>query len=60
MTDLSTDEMMKRIVQSLKANSAELAEERRAEERARVRQIVLICIIFIAGIAAGTLLATAL
>jgi hypothetical protein len=60
MTDLSTDEMMKRIVQSLKENSAELAKERRDEQQARARQIVLFCIIFITGIAAGTLLATAL
>jgi hypothetical protein len=60
MTDLTADEMFKRIVRSLKENSAELAREQRAEQNARVRQIAIMCLIFVGGIAAGALLITAL
>ena len=56
MTDLIFD----RIVQSLRENNAELAREQRAERTARVRQIVIMGVIFITGIAAGALLVTAL
>ena len=60
MTDLTADEMFNRLVRSLKENSAELARERRAEQSARVRQIAVVCIIFVTGVAAGALLMTAL
>jgi hypothetical protein len=60
MTDLTADEMFDRIAQSLKENNAELAREQRAERTARIRQIAIMCIIFITGIAAGALLVTAL
>jgi hypothetical protein len=52
--------MFDRIAQSLKENNAELAREQRAERTARIRQIAIMCIIFITGIAAGALLVTAL
>jgi len=60
MTDLTANEMFNRIVRSLKENSAELARERRAEQNAHARQIIVMCIIFVAGIAAGALLVSAL
>jgi len=60
MSELTADEMYDRIVRSLKANSAELAREQRAERNARVRYIAIVCGIFVAGAAAGALLMTVL
>jgi hypothetical protein len=60
MTALTTDELAERIVRSLNENNAELARELRAERTARVRQILVMAFIFVAGVAAGALLVTAL
>jgi uncharacterized membrane protein YoaK (UPF0700 family) len=60
MTDLTTDEMAERIIRSLKENSAELAKQQQAERNARVRQIVVVCLIFVTGVAVGALLVTTL
>jgi hypothetical protein len=60
MTDMSANEKFDRILRSLKENNAELAREQRSEQTARIRQITIMCIIFITGIAAGALLVTAL
>ena len=60
LASLSNDEMADRIVRSLKENSAELAAEQRSQGNARVLRYGLICLVFVAGIAAGALIATAL
>jgi len=60
MASLSNDEMADRIVRSLKENSAELAGEQRSRGNARVLRYGLICLVFVAGVAAGALIATAL
>jgi hypothetical protein len=60
MTDLTTDEMAERIIRSLRENSAELAREQQAQRSARVRQIVVVCLIFVTGVAVGALLVTTL
>jgi hypothetical protein len=57
---ISTDEFAAKIVRSLRENSAELAREQRSQKFARARQLGLMCIIFVAGVAAGALLITAL
>lgn len=60
MASLSNDEMADRIVRSLKENSAELAAEQRSRGNERALRYGLICLVFVAGIAAGALIATAL
>jgi hypothetical protein len=60
MTALTTDEVAERIVRSLNENNAELARELRAERAGRVRQILMMASIFVAGVAAGALLVTVL
>jgi uncharacterized membrane protein YoaK (UPF0700 family) len=60
MTDVTGDERADRIIRSLKENSAELARELRAARNTRVRQIVVMCLIFVTGVAVGALLVTAL
>jgi hypothetical protein len=60
MSNLSANEKFDRILRSLNENNAELAREQRGERTARIRQITIMCIIFITGIAAGALLVTAL
>jgi hypothetical protein len=54
------DEFAAKIVRSLKENSAELAREQRSQKFARTRQLGLMCVIFVVGLAAGALLITAL
>jgi uncharacterized membrane protein YoaK (UPF0700 family) len=60
VTGLTTDEMAEKIIRSLKKNSAELANERRAKRTARVRQFVVMGFIFVVGVIAGALLVTVL
>ena len=60
MTDLTANEMFKRIVRSLDENNAELARELRAERIAPIRRVAIMCLIFGAGVAAGALLMVAL
>ena len=60
MTDLTSDELSERIVRSLKENSVELAREQRSARNARIRHIIVTCLVFITGIAAGALLVSAL
>jgi len=55
MTALTDDEMFDRIQRSLKENSAEFARERNAQRHARIRQALVICLVFAAGIAVGAL-----
>ena len=55
MTDLTGDERAEKIIRSLKENSAELAGEQRAARNARIRQIVVMCLIFVTGLVAGAL-----
>jgi hypothetical protein len=56
----TADNFADKIVRSLKENSAELAKEQRSQKFARTRQLGLMCVIFVAGLAAGALLITAL
>ena len=60
MTDLTADERAERIIRSLKENSAELARELRAERTARIRQVLVMGLVFVTGVAAGALLVTVL
>ena len=60
MAGLSNDEMADRIVRSLKENSSDLAAEQRSRGNARMLRYGLIGLVFVAGIAAGALIATAL
>ncbi len=55
MTDLTADEMLDRIQRSLKENSAEFSKKRHAGRNARIRQAVVICLVFAMGVAVGAL-----
>jgi F0F1-type ATP synthase assembly protein I len=55
MTDLTADEMLDRIQRSLKESSAEFAKKRHAERNARIRQAIVICLVFAMGVAVGAL-----
>jgi len=58
MTDLTADEMHDRILRSLKANSAEFEQKRRAKRNRRIQYYVLSGLIFVVGLALGVLLMT--
>ncbi len=60
MTDRAADEISERIIRSLKENSAEFVRERRARQNARIRRILVMCLIFATGIAVGALITSAL
>jgi len=60
MTDLTSDEMAERIIRSLKENSADFVRRHRARRTARLRKILLFCLVFAAGVATGAFLVTAL
>jgi hypothetical protein len=60
MTDLPSHEMAERIVRSLKQNSADFVRQRRAQRNARVYRILVVCLIFAAGLGVGVLLKAAL
>ena len=60
MTNMTSDEWAEKIIRSLKENSADFKRQRQAERYAKVRQVLVVCLIFAAGLAAGVLLKTAL
>jgi hypothetical protein len=55
MSGSHTDELLERVSRSLKANSAEFVHKRRAGQNARHRWILIICLVFAAGVLAGAL-----
>jgi hypothetical protein len=60
MTDFTADEWADRIIRSLKENSAELAREERARRNAPIRRVLVMGLIFAAGVATGALLVAAI
>jgi hypothetical protein len=60
MTELTSREWADRIVQSLKDNSADFKREERAKRNAKVRRILVVSLIFAAGLGVGVLLKAAL
>jgi hypothetical protein len=60
MTDPTSDEWADRIIQSLKDNSADFVSERRAQRYAKVYRILVVCLIFAAGVGVGVFLKAAL
>ena len=60
MTDLTAKEMIATICRSLEETRATFARQRRAKRNARIRQIGIMCVVFVTGIAVGALLVTAL
>jgi hypothetical protein len=56
MSDPTADKMFDRILRSLKENSAEFARKERAEQTARIRQVVYAGLVFAGGVVAGALL----
>jgi hypothetical protein len=56
MTDLTSDQKFDRILHSLKENSAEFARKRHAQRNARIRQALVIGLVFAVGIAVGALM----
>jgi hypothetical protein len=59
MTQLTSREWADRIVQSLKDNSADFKREERAKRHAKVRRILVVSLIFAAGLGVGVLLKAA-
>ncbi|MEA2950112.1 MAG: hypothetical protein QOI40_5442, partial [Alphaproteobacteria bacterium] len=57
---LTSDEWADRIIQSLKDNSADFKKQRRAQRNAKVRRILVVSLIFAAGLGVGVLLKAAL
>jgi hypothetical protein len=55
MTDLTSDPKFERILRSLKENSAEFDRKRQAQRNARIRQALVVCLVFAIGVAAGAL-----
>jgi hypothetical protein len=60
MTNLASHEWAERIIQSLKDNSADFKKQRRAQRNAKVRRILVVSLIFAAGLGVGVLLKAAL
>jgi hypothetical protein len=60
MTDMTSDEWAEKIIRSLRENSADFKRQRRTQRYAKARRILIVCLIFAAGLAAGILLKTAL
>jgi hypothetical protein len=59
MTNLASHELAERIIQSLKDNSADFKREERAKRHAKVRRILVVCLIFAAGLGVVVLLKAA-
>jgi hypothetical protein len=60
MTDLTSRELSDRIIESLKENSADFKRQRHAQRNAKLYRILIVCLVFAAGLAVGVLLKTAL
>jgi hypothetical protein len=56
MTDLTADDTVDRVVQSLQENSASFERERHSARTAKFRQITLQGLVFAAGLVAGLLI----
>jgi transcriptional regulator of NAD metabolism len=59
MTSFSANERAERIIRSLKENSAAFVRKRRAQQFARIRNIILVCFVAALGFIAGIFAAKA-
>jgi hypothetical protein len=55
MTDVAADETVRRVKLSLKENSANFVRERHAQRYARFHRVIVIGLVFAAGVVAGGL-----